>query len=65
MERHLLASLAEILSPNVLACYVDREIQFLAAESSDVAQTREYLKNKKTMLEEGQDAFVVAMEEHV
>ena len=60
-----MAPLAEILSPKVLARYTDKETQFLAAEPRETVQKREYLQNMKKMLEDGQEAFAVAMGEHL
>ncbi|KAI1905785.1 hypothetical protein LOZ65_006927, partial [Ophidiomyces ophidiicola] len=46
VERHLVAPLAGVFSPRVLACYSDKEINFLAAESAEVVQLRQHLENK-------------------
>jgi len=64
IERHLIASLAEILSPTVAVRYSDKEVCFLAGESSEVVQMREHLQSKKKMLEAGQEAFRNAVGQH-
>ncbi|KAI1941147.1 hypothetical protein LOZ66_001655 [Ophidiomyces ophidiicola] len=61
VERHLVAPLAGVFSPRVLACYSDKEINFLAAESAEVVQLRQHLENKYGMLQQGQEAFRMAM----
>jgi hypothetical protein len=61
VERHLVAPLADIMSPLVMARYTDKEIQYLAAEATQTVQKREYLESKTKMLQEGQDAFRAAM----
>ncbi|KMU90539.1 interferon-induced GTP-binding protein Mx1 [Coccidioides immitis H538.4] len=61
IERHLIAPLASIFSPKVLACYSDKQVHFLASESPKVVELREHLENKNKMLEGGQEAFRMAM----
>ena len=65
MERHLVTTLADILSPKIAAAYSEKEIHFLAAEPPEATQMREHLTNKKKMLEDGLEAFAVAMGQHV
>ncbi|KAI2083693.1 hypothetical protein LOZ36_005476 [Ophidiomyces ophidiicola] len=65
VERHLVAPLAGVFSPRVLACYSDKEINFLAAESAEVVQLRQHLENKYGMLQQGQEAFRMAMGQSV
>jgi hypothetical protein len=48
-----------------MAQYSDQEIRFLAAEPAETMQIREHLESKKKMLEDGQDAFRVAMGQHI
>jgi hypothetical protein len=57
VERHLVAPLADIMSPLVMARYTDKEIHFLAAEPTQTVKMREYLESKKDMLQEERDAF--------
>lgn len=61
IERHLVAPLAEILSAMVMANFTDEEIQYVAAEPEEVVSRREHLEGQKTMLEQGQEAFRIAM----
>jgi hypothetical protein len=61
VERHLVAPLADMLSPVVMARYTDQEIRYLAAEAPRSAQLREHLEGKLKMLREGQDAFCAAV----
>ena len=60
-----MAPLADILSPRHPAGYTDKEIQFLAAEPPEAVRMREYLLGRKKMLEEGLEAFKVALGESV
>jgi len=61
IKRHLIASLAEILSPTVAARYSDKEVCVIAAGSSEVVQMREHLQSKKKILETGQEDFCNAV----
>jgi hypothetical protein len=46
VERHLVAPLAEMVFPLVMARYTDKEIQYLAAEAIETIQMREESKMK-------------------
>ncbi|PGH13825.1 hypothetical protein AJ79_03393 [Helicocarpus griseus UAMH5409] len=65
IERRLVAPLAEVFSPRVLARYSDKEISFLASEPPETVRMREHLESRCKMFEEGQDAFCVAMGQSV
>ncbi|EFR02685.1 interferon-induced GTP-binding protein Mx1 [Nannizzia gypsea CBS 118893] len=61
IERHLVAPLADVFAPRILARYSDKQIHFLAAETTDVIHRREHLDNRGKILKEGQEAFYMAM----
>ena len=61
IERHLVAPLAEILSPMVMAQLSDEEVSYIAAEPEEITSRREHLEGQKGMLEKGQEAFRLAM----
>ncbi|CAI6342332.1 unnamed protein product [Periconia digitata] len=62
VERHLVSPLPEIiLSPLVVTKLTDKQIEFIAAESHEITQQREYLESRKVMIETGMDIFREAM----
>ncbi|KAF2628857.1 hypothetical protein BU25DRAFT_466787 [Macroventuria anomochaeta] len=62
IERHLVEPLPDIiLSPVHVTDMSDEEIRYIAAEPIEITQQREYLENRKAMLEKGLDTFREAM----
>lgn len=62
IERHLVEPLPEIiLSPVTVTQMSEAEIEFVAAEPPEITQQREYLENKRCMLEKGLETFREAM----
>ncbi|KAF1810946.1 hypothetical protein P152DRAFT_489969 [Eremomyces bilateralis CBS 781.70] len=57
IERHLVAPLAEIMSPVVIVTFTDKEIMQITEEPKDIASLREHLQSKMSILTEGQEAF--------
>ncbi|KAM5465039.1 hypothetical protein MauCBS54593_006672 [Microsporum audouinii] len=61
VERHLVAPLIDVFAPRVLARYSDKQIKFLASETPETVRLREHLENRSKILNEGQEAFYMAM----
>jgi hypothetical protein len=60
IERHLVAPLAGILSPVVMARYTEEEIISISAEKEEFVEMRAQLQSKLRTLEEGDEAFSFA-----
>jgi hypothetical protein len=65
IERHLVSPLADVLSPNTSARYSEKDIQYIAMEPLDAVQFRQSLLSKMKILEDGQDAFSIAMNHNI
>ncbi|KAF1963020.1 hypothetical protein CC80DRAFT_499318 [Byssothecium circinans] len=62
IERHLVEPLPDIvLSPLIVAKMNEKEIEFVAAEPSEISQQRAFLEARKVMLEKGLETFREAM----
>lgn len=62
IERHLVEPLAHtILSPLTVTTMSEREVEFVAAETPEVSQQREFLEIRRAMLEKGLQTFREAM----
>lgn len=62
IERHLVDALpTSIISPLIVAALSDEEVRYIAAETTEVTQKRNYLKARKEVLQLGQETFRKAM----
>lgn len=60
-EERIVDPLSDTLSPLTIASLPDEEVRDLAADSAEATEQRSELEARSTLLEEGREAFRVAM----
>ena len=58
IERHIVAPIADTISPTTLARFTEKQIAAIVAEPFESVRLREHLSSKLKILQEGQELFM-------